>query len=62
MYFWTYGLRRSWLDKCLKSLVSDGLWTINMVHALKTRWKLNESTFTLFIDRYERNSVAKSLS
>ena len=30
MYFSTYGLRKTWLDKCLKSPVSEDPLTSNM--------------------------------
>ena len=31
MYFASYGLRKPWLDKCLKSRVSEDPWKSNMV-------------------------------
>ena len=30
MYFWTYRLRKTWLNKCLKSPVSEDPSTSNM--------------------------------
>ena len=62
MYCWTYGLRKTWLGKRLKSPSSEGPSTSNMVNRLKQSWNLNDSTFTLFIDNCERDSVVKSLS
>ena len=59
MYFWTYGLRKTRLDKCLKSLVSEDPSTSNMVNGPKLRWNLNDRTFTTFINPCERNSVGK---
>ena len=35
MYFRTYGLGKTWLDKCLKSAVSEEPWTGNMVNGPK---------------------------
>ena len=62
MYFWTYRLRKTWLDKCPKSQVSEDPWTSDTVNWPKHCWNLNGSTFTIFIGHCERNSVAKSLS
>ena len=30
MYFWTYGIGKTWLDKCLKNPVSEDNSTTNM--------------------------------
>ena len=62
MYFWTYGLRKKGLDKCVKSSVSEDPSTSNMVSGPKHCSNLTESAFTIFIDHYEDNSVGKSLS
>ena len=35
MYFRTYELQKTWLDKCLKSLVSEDPLTSNMVNGPK---------------------------
>ena len=35
MYFSTYGLRKTWLDKCVKRTVSEDPSTTNMVNLLK---------------------------
>ena len=56
MYFLTYGLRKTWLFKCLKSPVSEDPSTSSMVNGPKPISKLNDSTFTVFIDCYECNS------
>ena len=53
MYSRHYGLRKTWLDKCLKSLVLEDLWTDNMVNGPKHLLNLNGSTFTIFIDYCE---------
>ena len=50
MYFWTYGLRKTWLDKCLKSPVSEDPSTSNMVNGQKHCWNVEDSTFAIFID------------
>ena len=55
MHFRNYGLRMTWLDKCLKSRVSEDLYTGNMVNGPKHSFNLNESTFTIFIDHCEGN-------
>ena len=62
IYFWTYGLQKTWLDKCLKSAVSDDPSTTNMVNGLKLCWNLNGSTFTIFIDHCDGNSFRKNFS
>ena len=62
MHFWTYGLRKTWLLKCLKSPVSEDPSTRNMVSGTKYYSKLNDSTFTKFTDPCEDNLSWKSLS
>ena len=62
MYFSTEGLRKTWLDKCLKSPVSEDHSTSNMVNAPKHCRNLNDSTFTIFIRQCEGNSVLKTPS
>ena len=49
MYFWTYGLRKTWLDKCLKSPVWEDPSTSNMENGPNHCWNLNDSTFIIFI-------------
>ena len=44
MYFSTYGLRKTWIDKCLKSPVSEARATSKMVNALKHCPRPNNST------------------
>ena len=60
MYFWTYRLLKTWLDKSLRSPVSEDP-SSNMVNGPKYCWKLNRSTFTIFIDPCEDNYGRKSL-
>ena len=61
-YFWTYGLRKTWLHQSLKSPVSEVPLTSNMVNAPKHRSNMNKSIFTGFIDPHEHNSCWKSSS
>ena len=62
MYFWADGIRKRWLDKCLKSLDSDYPSTSNMGNGIKHCWNLNNSTFTIFIDPCEEYESWKGLS
>ena len=62
MYFWAYRLLKTWLDKRLKSPVSEDSSTSKMVKAAKHISKLNNITFTIFIDPFSDNSGWKSLS
>ena len=42
MYLRHYGLRKTWLDKCLKSPVLEDLWTDNMVNGpkhIESQWQ-----------------------
>ena len=55
MYFRNYVLRKTWLDKCLKSPVSDNLLTENFVKVPKQRFNRNNSTFARFFDHCEGN-------
>ena len=62
MCFSIDGLRKIWLYKCLKSLLSEDPSTSNIVNGWKHISNLNDSTFTIFIDHCEGNSVGKSFS
>ena len=62
MFLRSYGLRKTWLDKCLKSPIVEAPLTSSMVNEPKHCSKLNNSIFTIFIDSSERNSGSKSLS
>ena len=55
MYFLSYQLRNTWLDKCLKSPLSDDLSISNKVNGPKHCSMLNDSIFTIFIDPCEEN-------
>ena len=61
MYFGNYGLRKTCLDKCLKSPVLEDLWRDNMVNGPKQWFNLNGSSFTIFTDYCEGGSWKKSL-
>ena len=50
MYFRKYRLRKIWLDKYLKSRVSDDPYTDNKENGSKQCSNLNDSTFTIFIN------------
>ena len=62
MLFRYYGLRKTWLDKCLRSPVSEEPSTNDMVNGCKNCSNLKASTFTIFINHCEGNRVGKSLS
>ena len=59
MYFLTYGLRKTWLEKLLKSPVSEDPWRSNMVKGTKVYSNLNDSTFTAFINLCDGNLRGK---
>ena len=54
-------LRKKWLDKCLKSPISEDPYTENMASLSKHCCNLNGSTFTIFIKHFEGSCVGKSL-
>ena len=60
--FWTYGLRETWLDKCLKSPLSEHRSSSNMVNGPKHCWNINDRSFIIFIYPCENNLDGKSLS
>ena len=62
MYFRNYKLPKTWLEKCLKSPISEDPSTRNMVNGLKHSLNLHESTFIIFIDPREGNLIGKILS
>ena len=49
MYFRSYGLRKTWLDKCLKSAVSQYPSTSNMLNGSKYCSNLNGGTFFILL-------------
>ena len=60
MCFRKYRLRKRWLDKCLRSCVSEHPSTDNIVDGSKHCWTLNDRTSTIFINHCESNDVGKS--
>ena len=46
MYFRNWGLRKTSLNECLKSPVSDDPSTSSMVNETKHCWNLNDTTFS----------------
>ena len=62
MYFRYYKLQNKWLEKCLKSPISEDPLTGNMVNDLEHCWNLHDGSFIIFIDHCEGNWVLKSLS
>ena len=61
IYFRSYRLQKTWLDKCLKNHVSEEPSTNKMVNGSSHCWDLHDSTFIMIIDHCERNWVGKSL-
>ena len=61
MYLPNYKLQKTWLDKCLKSRVSEDPFTDNMANGSKHCCNPNDSTFIIFIIHREGNYFAKSL-
>ena len=59
--FWTYRLQKAGLLKCLKSPVSEHLWTVNMLKGPKHCINLKGSIFVIFFDHSERKSARKTL-
>ena len=54
-YFGNYGLEKPWLDKSLKSLVSEGASKSKMVNGPKHCSNMNDCNFGIFIDQCEGN-------
>ena len=59
--FWNYRLQKAGLLKCLKSPVSEHLWTVNMLKGPKHCINLHGSIFVIFFDHSERKSARKTL-
>ena len=58
-YFLTNKLRKNLFRECLKSPVSEDSSRSNMVNGMKHCSKLNDNTFTIFIDPVEKCYVYK---
>ena len=54
MYFRNYRLRKTLLDICLKSALSQDLLIRNMLKKPKQCFNLNDSTVTIFSDHFQR--------
>ena len=57
-----YGLRNTWLEKCLKKSVSEYRSIVNILNTPKHCWNLHDSTFIRFFYHSEGNGVRKSLT
>ena len=55
MYFRNPGLQETWLDRCLKSIVSEDPLTGKVVNGSKHCFNQDNSIFTIFIDHCEGN-------
>ena len=60
--FSTLRTPKTWLDKCLKSPISENSSKSNMVNEPKHCWKLHHSTSTIFVHPCQGNWVRESLS
>ena len=60
MYFQNYRLRKTWLDQCLKSSVSQYPSTDNTVNGPQHYCNLNDRTFTIFINHPKGSFIGKS--
>ena len=61
MYFRKYRLRKAWLDKSLKSRLSEDSSTDNMANGSKHFCNLNDGTFTRISNQSGANYVGKTL-
>ena len=62
MYFWSYGLWKTWFNKCPKSPVWGDPSMINIVNKGKHCWNLGDCTFTISIDPCKCNWELKTYS
>ena len=53
MYLRYYGLRKTWLGKSLKVLVSEKLLPSIMLNGVKHHLNLHSRTFNISVDQYE---------
>ena len=61
MNFWTYGLQKTWLDKCLKSPVWEDPFTSNMVNSLKLLKSERLHLYHIYWSRWTKLRRKKSL-
>ena len=54
MYFRNFRLQKAWLPKCLRSLGSGHLWTVNTSKGSKDCLNLHGSNFVICFDHSER--------
>ena len=59
--FWKYRLEKAELLKWPKSLVSEHLWTVNMLKGNKHFLNLHGSIFDIFFDHAKKKSAPKTL-
>ena len=57
MYFQKYGLSMTSLKNSLESNVSEAPSTVNLLLGAKHLWNLHESTFIIFFDYSEAQSL-----
>ena len=62
MYFRKYQFPKTWLDKWLKSRVSEDPETDKAANILRHCCNLNDSTFTIFINHWEGRSILEATS
>ena len=55
MYFRNYVLRKTWLNKSLKSPLSEDPSGNNMLRGTKYFWNLSSTTVTIFFKNCEGN-------
>ena len=60
-FFWNYRLQKAALLKCLKSPLSEHLWTVHMLKGPKNCLNLHGSIFVIFFDHSERKLAQKIL-
>ena len=58
--FWNYRLQKAGLLKCPKSLISEHLWTVNMLKGQKHCINLHRIIFVIFFDHFERKSAPRT--
>ena len=61
MCFENYGLRKTWLENCLKRFASEDLSTSNMNKGFKHYLNLHSSNVNILIDQYELKLAGRSL-
>ena len=61
MYFRSDGLPKTWLDQCVKNLVSENPSKSHMLKAPKNCSNLMDRPFTIFLSNLEVKCPTKSL-